>query len=164
MQILFVPMTENDIELMLPLYNHYIRETTATLHEAEVDGAGMRALLLFDHPRFGSWKIVVDGRPAGFVVLGRHRPAAAYDTTGEVTIYLDPAWPGKGVGTQALAYVEYRARERDFHNLVAVICAENAGSIRLFQKQGYRECGHGHQVARKFGRWQDVLTFEKPLG
>jgi phosphinothricin acetyltransferase len=163
MQILFVPMTENDVELILPLYNHYIRETTATLDESEVDAEALGRRLVPDSPRFGTWKIVVDGRPVGFVSLGPYRPTRAYDGTAEVTIYLDPAWPGKGVGTQALAYVEYRAREREFHLLFASICAENAGSIRLFERQGYRECAHLHEAGRKFGRWLDVVGLEKRL-
>jgi len=163
MQLLFVPIEEHDIELMLPLYNHYVRETTATLQEGEVDALAMRARLFPDYPRFDSWKIVVDGRPCGYVSLTRYKISTVYDATAEVSIFLDPAWPGKGVGTQALAFVEYRARERQFHSLIAVICAENIGSIRLFQKQGYVQCAHCHDVAKKFGRWLDVLMFEKLL-
>jgi len=163
MQILFVPLEDHDIELMLPLYNHYVRETTATFHEHEVDSATMHTLLFPNHPRFDGWKIVVDGRPCGFVTLSRYKPREAYDTSAEVTIYLDPAWPGKGVGTQALAFIEYRARERNFHSLLAIISAENTGSIRLFQRQGYVECAHYHEVGKKFGRWLDVLVLEKIL-
>lgn len=163
MQILFVPMTEPDIELMLPLYNHYVRETTASFREDEVDAAKMKSILFPDNPRYGSWKIVADGRPSGFLTLRRHRTNPAWETTGEVKVYLDPAWPGKGVGSQALAYVEYRAKERGFHTLLAYICAENAATIHTFTKQGYVECAHYPETARKFGRWLDVLGFAKRL-
>jgi phosphinothricin acetyltransferase len=163
MQILFVPLTENDLELILPLYNHYIRETTATLDEDEWTATDLHRRMLPDSSRFGTWKISVDGRPVGFVSLGPYQPGRAWETTAEVTIYLDPAWPGKGVGTQALAYAEYRAKERGFHILFASICAENAGSIRLFERQGYRECSRIKEAARKFGRWLDVVGLEKRL-
>ena len=163
MQILFVPMTEPDIELMLPLYNHYVRETTTTFHEAEVDVETMRPLLLPDDPRFGSWKVVVDGRPCGFVSLQPHDPRPVFSGTAEVTVYLDPAWPRKGLGTQALAFVEYRARERGFTSLLAVTCSENDASVRTFAKQGYSECARYPGIARKFGRRLDVLGLMKEL-
>lgn len=163
MQTLFVPMAEDDLEAMLPLYNHYVRESTATFHTHEVDLETMHAMLLPDYPRFGSWKVVVDGKPSGYVVLNRYKPREAYDGCAEVTIYLDPAYPGKGIGQAALEFVEYRARERNFHSLLAVICAENTASIKLFHKQGYVECAHHHEVGKKFGRWLDVFCYEKLL-
>jgi phosphinothricin acetyltransferase len=163
MQILFVPMTESDIELMLPLYNHYVRETTATFREDEVNAETIKPILFPEGPRFGSWKIVVDGRPCGYTTLRRHRTNRAWETCAEVTVFLDPAWPGKGVGSQALAFVEYRAKERDFHTLLAYICSENTSTVRTFLKAGYTECAHYPEAARKFGRWLDVLGFVKKL-
>ena len=163
MQTIFVPMSEDDLEAMLPLYNHYVRESTATFHTQEVDLETMRGLLMPDYPRFGSWKIVADGVPAGYVVLGRYKPREAYDGCAEVTIYLDPAYPGKGIGHAALEFLEYRARERKFHSLIAIICAENTASVKLFQRLGYTECAHYHEVGFKFGRWLDVLSYEKLL-
>lgn len=163
MQILFVPMTEYDIEPMLPLFNHYVRETTATFREDEVDAVTAKPILLPEGPRFGSWKIVVDGRPCGFVTLKRHRTNRVWEASAEVTVYLDPAWPGKGVGSQALAFVEYRAKERGFHTLLAFICSENTATVHTFVKQGYVECARYAESARKFGRWLDVLGYQKLL-
>ncbi|MEI8095335.1 MAG: N-acetyltransferase family protein [Spirochaetales bacterium] len=163
MQILFVPMADADIELMLPLFNSYVRDTTATLYEEDVDVETMRKLLFPTPEKFGSWKIVIDGKPVGYASLAPYRPREAYGNTAEVTVYLDPSWPGKGVGTQALAFVEYRARERAFHSLVASICAENAASLHTFQKQGYHEVARFAEAAHKFGRYLDVVWMQKHL-
>jgi phosphinothricin acetyltransferase len=67
------------------------------------------------------------------------------------------------VGSAALSFIESRAREREFHNLLAIICGENIASIRLFEKHGYTQCAHYHEVGKKFGRWLDVVSFEKLL-
>lgn len=163
MNLSFLPTTESDVEALLPVYNHYVRTDTATFHTEEIDAETFRALLFPDYPRFDSWVIWEEGRRLGYAILARYKPREAYDGSAEVTIYLDPAFPGKGVGTQALAFLESRARERQFHNLLAIICGENIASIRLFEKAGYAKCAHYHQVGRKFGRWLDVVSFEKLL-
>ncbi len=163
MSVTFLPMEAADLALMLPIYNHYVRESTATFHTQPIDEATLGQLLFPEYPRFGSWKILVEGTAAGYLVLGRYKPREAYDACAEVTIYLDPATVARGVGSAALEFVENQAREREFHSLLAIVCGENIASIRLFLKQGYRECAHYHQVGRKFDRWLDVLSFEKLL-
>jgi len=99
----------------------------------------------------------------GWVILARYKPREAYDGSAEVTIYLDPQYPRRGVGSAALTFIEKTARDRQFHNLLAIICGENTGSIRLFEKHGYSKCAHYHQVGQKFGRWLDVVSYEKLL-
>jgi phosphinothricin acetyltransferase len=162
-EITFQPTVEADVARLLPVYNHYVRTDTATFHTEEIDEATFRALLFPGYARYDSWTIHADRRLAGYVILARYKPREAYDGSAEVTIYLDPAFPRKGVGSAALTFIEARARERSFHNLLAIICGENTASIRLFEKHGYRQCAHYHEVGQKFGRWLDVVSYEKLL-
>jgi phosphinothricin acetyltransferase len=163
MNLTFEPTTDADVAALLPLYNHYVRTSTATFHTEEIDEATFRALLFPGYPRYDSWALRADGRLAGYVILARYKPREAYDGSAEVTIYLDPAYPGKGLGSASLSFVEARARERNFHNLLAIICGENTASLRLFEKHGYTKCAHYHEVGKKFGRWLDVISLEKLL-
>ena len=163
MNLTFEPTTDADVSALLPVYNHYVRTSTATFHTEEIDEATFRALLFPAYPRYDSWVLWADGHRAGYAILARYKPREAYDGSAEVTIYLDPAYPGKGVGSAALSFIESRAREREFHNLLAIICGENIASIRLFEKHGYTQCAHYHEVGKKFGRWLDVVSFEKLL-
>lgn len=163
MTVTFEAPTEADIDALLPVYNHYVLTDTATFHTEPIDRETFRALLLPGYPRFDGWTIWADGRRAGWVILARYKPRQAYDGSAEVTIYLEPAYTQKGLGSQALAHVEAAARSRQFHNLLAIVCGENTGSIRLFEKHGYTKCAHYHQVGRKFDRWLDIVSFEKLL-
>ena len=163
MDISFHPSTETDVEALLPVYNYYVRTDTATFHTEEIDADTFRALLFPGYPRYDSWTIHADGALAGYVILARYKPREAYDGSAEVTIYLDPAYPRRGLGSAALTFVEARARERNFHNLLAIICGENTASLRLFDKHGYTKCAHYHEVGKKFGRWLDVISLEKLL-
>jgi len=159
----FRPAEVSDVGVLLPLYNYYVRTSTATFHTEEIDEPTLRALLFPGYPRFSSWTIHSDGALAGYVILARYKPREAYDGSAEVTIYLDPAFVGKGLGTAAVAYAEARARERGFHSLLAIICGENQASLRLFEKCGFVQCAHYHEVGKKFGRWLDVISLEKLL-
>jgi phosphinothricin acetyltransferase len=150
-----------DVGRLLSVYNHYVRTSTATFHTEEIDETTFRGLLFPGYPRFDSWAVLADGALAGYVILARYKPREAYDGSAEVTIYLDDAFAGQGLGSAALTFVEARARERSFHNLLAIICGENTASIRLFEKHGYQRCAHYHEVGRKFGRWLDVVSYEK---
>lgn len=163
MDITFLPTTDADVAGLLPVYNHYVRTDTATFHTQEIDEATFRALLFPGYPRYDSWVLWSEGRRVGYVILARYKPREAYDGSAEVTIYLDPSFPGKGAGSAALAFVEARARERQFHNLLAIICGENTASIKLFEKFGYTKCAHYHEVGKKFGRWLDVVSYERLL-
>ncbi|HEX3006597.1 MAG TPA: GNAT family N-acetyltransferase, partial [Bacteroidales bacterium] len=99
----------------------------------------------------------------GYVILGYYKPRQAYDFTSEVTIYLHPEQTGKGIGNQAMEFIEKIARERKFHALLGVICSENEASIRLFKKFGYWECANFKEVGLKYGRLLDVVVYEKIL-
>ena len=58
------------------------------------------------------------------------------------------------------------AKAQNYHVLVGGIDSQNAASIRLHQRFGFRQAGSLHQVGFKFGRWLDLefyqLTLETP--
>lgn len=52
------------------------------------------------------------------------------------------------------------AKEMQFRNIIAGITAENEGSVILFDKFGFKNVGHFHDVGYKFGRYLDVVFLE----
>ena len=70
---------------------------------------------------------------------------------------------GKGLGGKALKYLETYAGSIGVHVLVAMICSENEGSIRLFEKHEYEKCAYFKQVGKKFGRHLDAVAYQKIL-
>jgi phosphinothricin acetyltransferase len=159
----FRPVEDADVGPLLAIYNHYVRTSTATFHIAELSAEEFRPILFPGQERFSAWTIAVDGVPAGYVILARYKPREAYDGTAEVTVYLGERFTGHGLGRAAVEFAEVRARERKFHVLEAIICGENTASIGLFERLGYAKSAHHHQVGRKFGRWLDVVCYEKLL-
>ena len=102
----FRPAEALDVGRLLPIYNHYVRTSTATFHTEAIDETTFRGLLFPGYPRYDSWVVLADGALAGYVILARYKPREAYDGSAEVTLYLDEAFSGQGLGSAALVFVE----------------------------------------------------------
>lgn len=163
MNVEYTAMNQSFGALSLELYNHFITTTTATFSIEPLDQPAMDKILFSGLERFPSFAILADGVFAGYVLLNRYKPREAYDGTGEVTIYLKPEYQGKGIGRNAMNFIESFAVEHDFHALLGVITEENKGSIALFEKMGYFKCAHFREVGKKFDKILDVVIYEKLL-
>ena len=162
--ITFKDMTGEYVDAAAALYNRYVLETTATFHTEPLSASDMRGLLFFDNSSFRSFAILDGGVFCGYLILSAYKCRDAYNTTAEVTVYLDGTRTGRGIGTLALRHAQTYAEAEGFHALLGIICGENAPSIRLFEKNGYERCGLLKEVGVKFGRRLDVVIYEKILG
>ena len=102
--------------------------------------------------------LVAEGSGAvlGFASYGPFRAWPAYKYSVELSVYVDEAARGKGIGSLLVAGVLAHARDRDLHVVMAGITADNAVSLRLHEKLGFKEVAHIPEVGYKFGRWLDL--------
>ena len=161
--LFYRPFESSDIPALRAIYLEFVRRSTATFHIGDVDEAEMRAILTPESLKYRSFVLLDKGRPCGYALYSRYRPREAFSPTAEVTIYLRKDHTGQGLGTKALGLLETSARENGFHSLVALVCHENAASIRLFEKNEYALNGRVRDVGFKFGRFLDLLLFQKML-
>lgn len=163
----------------LAVYEWYVENSTATFQISPASLAQMESLLFFDTPRYRSFAVlehssfeaiehssfaaVEPGSFAGYGIVTRYRSREAYDLTAEITVYLADRATGKGYGAQVVARLEDFARSQGLHVLVAQISGENVASCKLFERAGYAKCAHHHEVGLKFGRWLDLVCYEKIL-
>jgi L-amino acid N-acyltransferase YncA len=159
----FFEIAEEHLVEVMGIYNYYVMNTTATFSINPLAIDEIRNMLFFDDPRFKTYVIKDKSGICGYCLLSPHNKREAYRQTGEITVYLKPSFTGKGVGKAAIEFMEKEARENDFHVLVAVICAENENSIRLFKRNGYEKCAHYKEIGKKFGRILDVVCYQKIL-
>lgn len=162
-QIIIVPTAKDDVKTLLDIYNYYILHSTATFQEKPIDEAEMSQLLFFENPRHASFVIKKDGGVCGYCIISKHHIRSAYDRTGNLGIYIHPDFLRQGIGSIALDFINEWARNHHYHALIAVICAENSGSIRLFESKGYFQCAYLKEVGLKFGRVLDIVYHEKIL-
>jgi L-amino acid N-acyltransferase len=95
----------------------------------------------------------------GWAALSIYRPSSGYRFTVEASVYVAPFAQRRGIGRQLLARLCSEARDRDKHAIVASIDAENAPSIALFERDGFREVGRLDGVGYKFDAWRTQLLF-----
>jgi L-amino acid N-acyltransferase YncA len=102
------------------------------------------------------------GAALGWAALGPVSSRPVYRGVGEVSIYVDPAWTGRGVGRALLQALIATSEREGFWTLRAGIFPENAASIALHERCGFRALGASRRVGQMSdGRWRDVLWFER---
>jgi phosphinothricin acetyltransferase len=103
-----------------------------------------------------------DGEMLGWAALGPVSSRPVYRGVGAVSIYVAPAHARRGVGLALLQALVDASEREEFWTLEAGIFPENAASIALHERCGFRLVGVRERVGRmRDGRWRDVLLYER---
>ncbi|HWR06274.1 GNAT family N-acetyltransferase [Sporomusa sp.] len=159
--IIFDEIKEEHLTAVWEIYTHYVLNTNATFHAHALARDEMRELLFFDNPKYKTFIIRSGETISGYVILTQHKKREAYDETAEVTVYLRPDYIGRGIGSQAVKFIEKIAKQQNIHVLIATICGENFKSINLFERNDFAKCAHYKEVGKKFGQLLDVVAYQK---
>ncbi|NEQ34217.1 MAG: N-acetyltransferase [Leptolyngbya sp. SIO4C5] len=155
----------SDVPSLTDLYNHYIR-TTAITFDVEPFTVEQRSRWFHHYAETGRHQLFVaelSGEVVGYASSSQLRTKAAYDTSVETSVYLDPKAYGKGLGSQLYQTLFEALAQEDVHRAYAGITLPNTASIALHKKFGFMSVGTYQEVGRKFGRYWDVEWFEKAL-
>lgn len=161
--VTFEEVTEQHLPEIRVIYNYYVRNTTISFHTEELDLDQIKSSVMNKDTRYKTYVIFEDNQMMGYVLITQYKSKQAYDICGEVTIYLKPDILGKGMGKQALRFIEKVAKEQGFHTLIATICMENTRSKSLFERNGYEQCALFKEIGYKFDRKLDIGSFQKIL-
>ena len=107
----------------------------------------------------------------GYAYANLFRTRTAYRFTLENSIYVHPDYcgaagsrDGRGVGRALLERLLELLRAAGYRQVLAVIGdADNAASIGLHTRFGFKHVGTMRRVGRKFGRWIDVVIMQLEL-
>jgi len=102
-----------------------------------------------------------DGRVVGWAALSPVSDRCVYGGVAEVSVYVDPVASGRGVGTTLLRRLVAASESAGFWTLQAGIFPENAASLRIHEKCGFRVVGRRERLGQHHGRWRDVLLLER---
>jgi len=105
--------------------------------------------------------IVVDARVVGMIqAVEENTPD--YRHAG-VDVFLDPAWHGRGLGTDAVrTLVRWLIEERGHHRVTIDPDARNAAAIACYAKAGFEPVGvlRRYWFDRRDGVWSDALLMD----
>lgn len=163
MKCTFAEVNESHLEILAGILNYYIEHTTVTFHKEPINHEGMREKVFFDKPWNKAFVIQLGEQIAGYCAVSQWKKQEAYRHTAEINIYLRHDVMGKGIGPQAIQYLEEFALNNQMHTLIAGLCSENTPSRKLFERNGYMHCATFKEVGRKFDRALDTIYFQKIL-
>ena len=148
--------TTSDLPEIVRVYNTSIEGRLATADLAPVTVADRAPWFAAHDPaRRPIW--VVDGpggqdeqrsRLVGWLSFSDFYGRAAYNATGELSIYIDPAAHRQGIARALLAEAIYAAPELSIDTLLGFIFDHNEPSLRLFRALGFEQWAHLPRVAK----------------
>ena len=154
-----------DVEAVARIYGHHVLHGLGTFEEVPPSEAEIAARIAAVVERRLPYLVAEEaGAVVGFAYAAPFRPRAAYRYTAEDSVYIDPAFIGKGVGKALVAEVIARCEALGLRQMVAVIGdSANAGSIGLHRSLGFEHAGVGRAFGFKHGRWVDLVWKQKAL-
>lgn len=157
-------VNEKDFPAIVEIYNHYVRDTTISFEESEIDSKEISARITRVRSA-GLWWLVFEesDHVIGYAYATTWSERSAYRNTVEVSVYLDHQVTGKGIGTKLYGELFRRLKSTSIHVAIGGIALPNPESIKLHEKFGMQQVAHYKEVGFKFGQWLDVGYWQVQL-
>jgi phosphinothricin acetyltransferase len=150
-------MSPDDWPSVRAIYEEGIATGDATLEPAAPDWTAWDACHLAE-PRLVARR---DGAVVGFCALSPYSDRRVYRGVVWESVYVAERARGQGVGRALLAAMIPAAEAIGAWTILAGIQAENAVSLALHERWGFRRVGVHERLGRDpAGRWRDVVILE----
>jgi len=117
----------------------------------------------FDAGRLAGHRLVAvdDGRVVGWAALAPTSARECYAGVVEHSVYVDRAHRGRGIGRRLLEALVARADAAGLWTIQTSVFPENAASVALHERLGFRVVGRRERIARRDGVWRDTILLER---
>jgi L-amino acid N-acyltransferase YncA len=152
------PMRPGDAEAVLTIYQAGLDTGNASFETTAPSWEGWDASHLGDH-RLVS--VDEDDTVLGWVALSPVSGRCVYAGVAELSIYVDPAARGRGIGGTLMRAVIESSEAAGLWTLTTGVFPENVASLSLHKDAGFRVVGVRKRIGRHHDRWRDVLLLER---
>ena len=105
---------------------------------------------------------ISDEKVVGWAAISPNSSRCVYRGCVELSIYIDEAYQGQGIGTKLLTKMCEESEKAGYWSLYSAILSINKASIALHKKSGFREIGYREKIAKdRFGEWQNTTMMER---
>ncbi|TMQ65266.1 MAG: N-acetyltransferase family protein [Candidatus Eisenbacteria bacterium] len=104
------------------------------------------------------------GRVLGWAALTPVSGRCVYAGVGDLSVYVAEEAKGRGVGRALLEALIESSERAGIWTLQAGIFPENAASLALHRRCGFRDVGRRERIGKMNGVWRDVLLLERRSG
>ncbi|WP_242889124.1 GNAT family N-acetyltransferase [Actinomadura litoris] len=117
----------------------------------------------FDASRLREHRLVAldGGRVLGWAAVSAVSDRCAYAGVVEHSVYVHPDAQGRGVGLLLLRALLASTDGAGIWTVQSGVFPENAASLALHAKVGFRVIGTRERIGRHHGRWRDVVLIER---
>lgn len=151
-------MTESDWERVAEIYRQGMETNLSTFETQCPEYEQWDA----SHLKNGRLVCELDGRVVGWVALSPVSGRCAYRGVAEISVYVADGVKHRGVGTELIDSVIRASEEMGYWTLQSVVLEENAASLALHRKCGFRVVGTREKIARdRFGKWRNTVLLER---
>lgn len=155
--------TIEDVAAMRAIYAPYVEETSVSFEYEAPSQDAFAARFSAISARF-PWIVWTEaGRVVGYAYASPAMTRAAFAWDADLSIYLDRAVRGRGIGKKLYACLEALLREMGYHNVYALVTGGNQPSRRFHERLGYECMGVLKQTGWKLGAWEDIIWYGKRL-
>jgi Sortase and related acyltransferases len=154
------PMTADHWAAVRRIYSEGIATGDATL-EREAPGWAH-----FDHSHPLECRLIArdgaGGAIVGWSALSGYSARKVYSGVAWESVYVSAAARGRGIGQALLEALIPASEAAGYWTLFAGVLAENASSLALHARVGFKWIGIQHRLGQDaHGRWRDVVTLER---
>lgn len=102
-----------------------------------------------------------NGKVVGWAAISPVSSRGVYAGVAEVSVYVDPAFFGKGIGLTLLNRLVDLSEAEGIWTLQSGVFPENMGSLRIHEKAGFRILGVREKIGKQHGIWRDTVLLER---
>jgi phosphinothricin acetyltransferase len=153
-----------DARRVAEIYRPAVEANFISFEEVAPDAAEMARRISSVLARL-PWLVAEDasGRVVGYAYASPHRERPAYRWSVDISVYVDAAWHGHGIGRSLYDALLQILRELGYVNVYAGVTLPNPASVALHEAIGMTRVGVYRRVGYKLGQWRNVAWFELRL-
>jgi phosphinothricin acetyltransferase len=159
-----------DADRLVEIYSHYVLNTAVSFEYDVPSVDEFKERICHTKEKYPYLVCLKDNRIIGYVYAGPYSTREAYSWTVSTSIYIDKEYRRCGAGSMLYKALEEELKKRGIVNLlasVAYIDEEDEylshDSYKFHLREGYSEVAHMKSVGKKFGRWYDLMWFQKKV-
>ena len=117
----------------------------------------------WDAAHLGEHRFVAErgGRVCGWIAAAPVSARCCYAGVAELSVYVGEEARGQGVGRALLAALIASSERAGVWTLQTGVFPENAPSLALLRRFGFRAVGTQERIGRLHGIWRDVVLLER---
>ena len=157
LEIKIRPMGSADYEMISKIYQQGIDTKNATFETKAPDWDSFNGKFL----DFAKSVAVMNEQVVGWAALSAVSSRCVYSGVCEVSVYVDEAKRGLGIGSKLLRHLITLSEQNQVWTLQAGIFPENKSSVKIHIDNGFRVVGYREKIGRMDGVWRDTLLLER---